>query len=120
MFRAGAFGIFVLGAGGAHTADLGAVCIISTPTRESDMLTNTANDRTQRTRAKQRVHITLAHDTLSTTHMTARNTHRVRTRRQRPPLKPLLLHRRHSTAFHLPAQMRITKTLLRQFFFMRM
>ena len=44
VFRAGAFGIFVLGAGGAHTADLGAVCIISTPTRESDMLTNTAND----------------------------------------------------------------------------
>ena len=44
MFRAGALGIFVLGAGGAHTADLGAVCIISTPTRESDMLTNTAND----------------------------------------------------------------------------
>ena len=49
---------------------------------------------------------------LSTTHMTARNTHRARTRRQRPPLKPLLVHRRHSTAFHPPAYMRILKTLL--------
>jgi len=49
---------------------------------------------------------------LSTTHMTARNTHRARTRRQRPPLKPLLVHRRQSTAFHPPAYMRILKTLL--------
>jgi len=66
-----------------------AVCITSTPTRESDMLTNTctANDRTQRTRAKQHVHITLARKAARTHH----------TRTHDTPV-----HHTHDSAKHAP------------------